>query len=465
MSTNAARKTALESLYSLSRSRKCILPLANGPKKGYNHKKNLDVNLKVKSHHQHHNASRQQPNNKNTCNNIHIHPNSTVATNTFTNNITNNITNSVTNTCTIPKPSNVQCQRSRVPRASLAANVIPISRAPLFMRKDFFRQSLNSSNNGVRGHYDVAATATTYNDNSERYYDSCNSDQYNDFSAVLNGNGNANGNEPMIQSSQSSFSANKIHNDSAAKSDLVVVLDMDECIIHSQFLTITTDIDNTYRQYEADRPESQTFDYDDEPETLISSACESFRLCLPDGDKVHVNKRPNLDTFLKEVTSKYQTYIFTAAMEVYAAPLLNRLDPDQTMFAGRFYREHCTFDPSLGVYVKDLSNIRCVEENKNDQQNDVHDVNVSAPVTTIAPLFDEKRVVLVDNNPYSFLANPTNGILVSNFYDDPKDDTLHAVIELLDELESAEDVRPILDEKFGLEDALKEVARTQGSWK
>ncbi len=73
-------------------------------------------------------------------------------------------------------------------------------------------------------------------------------------------------------------------------------------------------------------------------------------------------------------------------------------------------------------------------------------------------------MVLVDNNPYSFIANPQNGILVSNFYDDPKDDTLQAVIELLNELDSVDDVRPVLNEKFGLEDALKEIARTT-DWK
>jgi hypothetical protein len=31
-----------------------------------------------------------------------------------------------------------------------------------------------------------------------------------------------------------------------------------------------------------------------------------------------------------------------------------------------------------------------------------------------------KRAVLVDKNPNSFLANPSNGILVSNFHDDPE---------------------------------------------
>mmetsp|Transcript_7888 Transcript_7888/g.17055 ORF Transcript_7888/g.17055 Transcript_7888/m.17055 type:complete len:104 (+) Transcript_7888:2-313(+) len=72
---------------------------------------------------------------------------------------------------------------------------------------------------------------------------------------------------------------------------------------------------------------------------------------------------------------------------------------------------------------------------------------------------DERRVVLVDNNPLSFLPNPSNGILVSSFYDDPKDDTLEAVMELLHELDESEDVRPILDDRFGLKEALDDVVK------
>ena len=233
------------------------------------------------------------------------------------------------------------------------------------------------------------------------------------------------------------------------ESDLVVVLDMDECIIHSQFLTLAGDADNSYRQYEEGRPTNGTIANQEEPGCKIPTSCESFRLTLAEGDIVHVNKRPNLDKFLKEVTDRFKTYIFTAALEVYASPLLDVLDPDKNMFAGRFYRENCTYDSSLGVFVKDLNNIVL---KGNIKGNDADSAE---------PIFNEKRVVLVDNNPYSFLANPKNGILVSNFYDDPKDDTLQAVLDLLNELDTVEDVRPVLDLRFGLREALKEVSNTQ----
>jgi len=97
-------------------------------------------------------------------------------------------------------------------------------------------------------------------------------------------------------------------------SDLIVVLDMDECLIHSQFLS--DHLVDKYRQIE-DRPPATSSESKVETESsLFLNACDSFRISLPDGDMVNVNKRPNLDIFLKEITSKFETYIFTAAMEV-----------------------------------------------------------------------------------------------------------------------------------------------------
>lgn len=122
------------------------------------------------------------------------------------------------------------------------------------------------------------------------------------------------------------------------------------------------------------------------------------------------------------------------------------------MFRGRFYRDSCVFHPELGVFGKDLNNV--LQTRKKMMLND----NATATDECDLPC-DERRVVLVDNNPLSFLPNPSNGILVSSFYDDPKDDTLEAVMELLHELDESEDVRPILDSRFGLKDALEDVVK------
>ena len=105
----------------------------------------------------------------------------------------------------------------------------------------------------------------------------------------------------------------------------------------------------------------------------------------------------------------------------------------------------------MGVYSKDLCDVLRMRK-----------MTINGAATTSVDdclPCNERRVILVDNNPLSFLPNPSNGILVSSFYDDPKDDTLEAVMELLHELDDSEDVRPVLDDRFGLKDALDDVVK------
>jgi CTD small phosphatase-like protein 2 len=201
---------------------------------------------------------------------------------------------------------------------------------------------------------------------------------------------------------------------------MVVVLDLDECLIHSQFLQGP----GAKYAHQVQMAEGTS---------LEDSAVDTFNISLPDGELVRVHERPYLHEFLQAVSKKYETHIFTAAMEVYAAPVLKTLDPNGTIFTNRWYRESCTLDPDMGAYVKSLN---------------------------FAWGGDQlRRTVLVDNNPLSFLANPENGILVSSFYNDANDTTLPAVLDLLDNLDSEKDVRPILDSRFGLKQALGELSK------
>ena len=204
------------------------------------------------------------------------------------------------------------------------------------------------------------------------------------------------------------------------ESDLVVVLDMDECLIHSQFLSPQA------AKYAHQIQQQQKSSATDENQNRV---VDSFHVTLPDGDAVHVYQRPHLYEFLRAVSQKYETHVFTAAMEIYAKPVLDHLDPLQQIFSQRWYRDSCTLSEDGGSYVKDLT---ILEK-------------------------DQSRVVLVDNNPLSFIANPSNGILVSSFYDDPQDTSLLAVLSLLEDLDQQEDVRPLLDQKFGLKAALRDL--------
>eukprot|EP00934_Nitzschia_sp_Nitz4_P007180 Nitzschia sp. Nitz4//scaffold252_size28738//6532//7503//NITZ4_008094-RA/size28738-processed-gene-0.25-mRNA-1//-1//CDS//3329544260//7170//frame0 len=200
------------------------------------------------------------------------------------------------------------------------------------------------------------------------------------------------------------------------ESDLVVVLDMDECLLHTKF---------------ADGPGAK-YAYQVKPSAASNGEAmvDTFNLCLSTGVQAKVHERPHLHDFLAKVSEKYETHLFTASMEVYAKAVTKVLDPHGTIFTHCWYRESCQFDNKVGAYVKHLD-----------------------------PIFGDRirRTVLVDNNPLSFLPNPENGMLVSSFFNDPTDETLPAVLEFLDELDAAEDVRPVLDSRFGLKKALEKI--------
>eukprot|EP00752_Nemacystus_decipiens_P016416 g14673.t1 len=195
---------------------------------------------------------------------------------------------------------------------------------------------------------------------------------------------------------------------------MTVVLDMDECLLHSKFHGPGA-ASEAYRQLE-ERPDAV-------------NEVNSFWVALDDGDTAQVNKRPGLDPFLEALARDYNTIVFTAAMPDYAGPVLDYIDPKGTLFHRRLYRSSCR--QVKGAFLKDLSVLGLESA-------------------------DMSRTVLVDNNPLSFICQPTNGILVASFYDDPNDTALASVMQLIRHLDHAGDVRPILKDMFRLDTLLGE---------
>lgn len=199
---------------------------------------------------------------------------------------------------------------------------------------------INGKNGLAKQQQSMAATAA-----SSRGY-------VNGSSSLMNGlasssyNTRLNGEDADNNNSSSSNEEEEKGKSSSGKysSDLVVVLDMDECLIHSQFLSDR--MVDKYRQIE-DRPTAPGGSSMNEnnynaggrgnEEPMMWTTCDSFRINLPDGDLVNVNKRPNLDLFLREITSKFETYIFTAAMEVRGVLSLN--------FSGMHAFYKCVYPP------------------------------------------------------------------------------------------------------------------------
>ncbi|KAJ9175893.1 hypothetical protein P3X46_014399 [Hevea brasiliensis] len=135
---------------------------------------------------------------------------------------------------------------------------------------------------------------------------------------------------------------------------------------------------------------------------------------------VTVFERPGLAEFLKQLSEFADLVLFTAGLEGYAKPLVDRIDTEN-LFSLRLYRPS-TISTEYREHVKDLS---CLSK-------------------------DPCRTVIVDNNPFSFLLQPLNGIPCVPFTAGQPYDTqlLDVLLPLLKHLSNQKDVRPVLYERF-----------------
>lgn len=122
-----------------------------------------------------------------------------------------------------------------------------------------------------------------------------------------------------------------------------------------------------------------------------------------DGVKVdfYVLKRPYVDEFLEILSKKFEIVVFTAGIEEYASLVLSRLDR-KSAISHRLYRDSCR--EIEGKFVKDLGDLGR----------------------------ELKRVVIVDDNPNSYVLQPENAIPIVPFTDDVCDVELRRLVEFFD---------------------------------
>ena len=132
-------------------------------------------------------------------------------------------------------------------------------------------------------------------------------------------------------------------------------------------------------------------------ETMIS-----FQFISQEKGIGEMHLRPGLENFLDVIKEYYEIIVFTSGTREYADKILDAIEhkKQKKYFDGRLYREHTT---CIGnKYIKDLSKIGR----------------------------DLSRTLIVDNLPHSFKFQHENGILISSFYGDEKDNEDKALIEL-----------------------------------
>jgi Dullard-like phosphatase family protein len=216
-------------------------------------------------------------------------------------------------------------------------------------------------------------------------------------------------------------------NDDSTKqynSDLIVFLDLDLTLIERaepKSLTKRPKLEDSHEDSEGDDTHDEGEDDDGDDSFMIDFGGENNFL---------IHKRPYLDEFLRQVSSQFETHLFTAGNKMYADAILDELDPAGTVFAKRWYADSCVFS-------------KCAIFGGMDVVKDVAKLPGMAEI-------DPKRFVIVDDNPLTMRKNPTNGIVVSEFRNDNnrKDKTLLEVLNLLRRLDRIDDVRPILKKHF-----------------
>jgi Dullard-like phosphatase family protein len=192
--------------------------------------------------------------------------------------------------------------------------------------------------------------------------------------------------------------------------------------INLNYINSITNIDllnEKNRNFNGSQKKTLVLDLD---ETLVHSAMTPFpykdNIVLTinfEGKKytIYVIKRPFLDTFFNEISNFYDIIIFTASIGQYSDLLLKFIDKKGVVKIV-LNRDHCNYYE--GCYFKDLRII-----NK-----------------------DFKDIIIIDNNPISYIWNKENGIPIKSWFDDPNDNELIKLIPFLKLLSKVNDVRPFI---------------------
>lgn len=112
-------------------------------------------------------------------------------------------------------------------------------------------------------------------------------------------------------------------------------------------------------------------------------------------------------------------------MQAYAEPIIDMLDPDESIFSHRLFRQNCTvheegFVKDLGLLGRELD-----------------------------------QLIIIDNSPLCFILHMDNAIPIPTWESDCHDRALLQLIPLLSQLSSVPDVRPYLAAKFRVQEGVK----------
>ena len=107
------------------------------------------------------------------------------------------------------------------------------------------------------------------------------------------------------------------------------------------------------------------------------------------GTQIHVRLRPYLSDALEKLSQLYELVVWTAGVQEYADTILDKIDPEKTLFKKRMYRDSCIKTEQF--FIKDL------------------DVILDREKTSM---------LIVDNSILSFAFDLENGVPINSFMGD-----------------------------------------------
>lgn len=156
-----------------------------------------------------------------------------------------------------------------------------------------------------------------------------------------------------------------------------------------------------------------------------------------------VYQRPYLLQFIKTCSIWYDIIIYTASLREYSEPIINQLEQlSGVNFIHRLYRKDCKMTPS--GYVKPLD---LIVDMYTPIELDVNPNNTSASTQRKVKsnkIISKESMIIIDNMPVSFRDDVENGIQIHSWYGDPRDIELLKLLPLLEGLRNVADVRLVL---------------------
>ena len=210
----------------------------------------------------------------------------------------------------------------------------------------------------------------------------------------------------------------------------ILVLDLDETLIHADFdkefannKNIKYDTEISFFSEENCSNKTDNDNDNDNESTLTDDDSKDYSN-IKILNTVGIFLRPGLKKFLELVSKYFEVGIFTASVPEYADAVINYLDPENKLIKFRLYRNNC-------INVGDLLRVKNLKIFKN------------------IPL---KKIILVDNNMYSFTPQLNNGILINSFIYDKNDNELSNVLSyLINYILPCDDVRKVNEQFFGFQ--------------